>query len=560
MNKASLLRKLLAGAKPVVIAGAHNGLSGRLVEEAGFDGIWGSGFEISGSHAIPDANILTMAENLHVTKNMNDSAGVPVVADCDNGYGNAINVMRMVEEYEKAGIAGVCIEDNVFPKRCSFYSSVKRELESVDEFAGKVRAAKRAQRDADFVVIARTEALIAGWGMDEALKRGRAYADAGADLVLIHSKKSSPQEVMTFAEKWDSQTPLVCVPTTYNTASVEELAAAGFKMIIFANHGLRAAIKNVQETLAELRVQGRASAIDERIAPMTEVYRLMGVDDLQANEAEYLPTDTRAATAVIVAAGKGFEEELMPLIADRPKSMLNVKGKTILQRQIETLHRAAIRNIAVVRGYKKEMLTPLPDVRYFDNDRHAETNTLASLFCAEDALKGRVITLYGDILFDESILEKLLKSEADITLVVDHAKHDAGSANGNGNRISHPEMVKTARRLANPARFMPDATLNAALKIGRDLSAEEANAEFIGMAMFSEKGIETLKEIYKDAQQKYAGKSFHEAATFERASFSDIIQELIARDVEVACLDIYKGWMEVDTFDDYKKMWAEIEA
>ncbi len=572
MTKASLFRKLLAGDEPIVIAGAHNGLSGRLVEEAGFDGIWGSGFEISGSHAVPDANILTMAENLHVTKNMNDSTSVPVIADCDNGYGNAINVMRMVEEYERAGIAGVCIEDNVFPKRCSFYSSVKRELESVDEFAGKIRAAKRSQRDPDFVLIARTEALIAGWGMEEALKRGRAYAEAGADLVLIHSKKSSPHEVMEFAAQWDGGCPLVCVPTTYNTASVEELHRAGFKMVIFANHGLRAAIKNMQETLAELRVQGRAAAIDERIVPMTEVYRLMGVDDLQANEAEYLPSDNRQATAVIVAAGKGFEDELMPLIADRPKSLLNIKGKTILQRQIETLHRTGVRNIAVVRGYKKEMITPLPDVRYFDNDRHAETNTLASLFSAEDALQGRVITLYGDILFDETILEKLLKSEADITLVVDHAKHDVADANGSngsngsndsngtGKRVSHPEMVKTARRLANPSRFLSEGTLNAALKIGRDLTSEEANAEFIGMAMFSDKGIETLKRVYADAKVKYDGKRFHEAATFDQASLSDIIQELIARDIEISCLDIYKGWMEVDTFDDYKKMWAEIEA
>ncbi|MDQ3666288.1 MAG: isocitrate lyase/phosphoenolpyruvate mutase family protein [Acidobacteriota bacterium] len=305
MSKARHLRELLAGGKPIVIAGAHNGLSGRLVEEAGFDGIWGSSFEISGAHAIPDANILTMAENLTLTKNINDSTSIPVVADCDNGYGNAINVMRMVEEYEKAGIAGVCIEDNVFPKRCSFYSGVKRGLESVDEFVGKIRAAKHARHDKDFVIIARTEALNAGWGMDEALRRGRAYAKAGADLILIHSKQSSPQEVLMFAERWESRTPLVCVPTTYNTASVEELAAAGFKMIIFANHGLRAAIKNVQETLAELRRAGRASAIDGRIAPLTEVYRLMGVDNLQANEAEYLPTGARAVTAVVVAAGKG---------------------------------------------------------------------------------------------------------------------------------------------------------------------------------------------------------------------------------------------------------------
>lgn len=560
MNKASMLRKLLAESSPIVLAGAHNGISARLVEEAGFGAVWASGFEISGSHAVPDANILTMAENLSVTKNINDSVKIPVIADCDNGYGNAINVMRMVEEYEKAGIAAVCIEDNVFPKRCSFYGDVKRELETVEEFAGKIRAAKQAQRNADFVVVARTEALIAGWGMEEALKRGRAYSAAGADLVLIHSKSSSPAEVMEFAKAWDMKTPLVCVPTTYNTTGVDELAGAGFKVVIFANHGFRAAVKNMSETLKELRSAGRAAAVEDRIVPLKEVYRLIGVDDLQANEAEYLPTDARNVTAVIVAAGKGFENELMPLIADRPKAMLDVKGKTILERQTEALHAAAIRKIAVVRGYKKEMISSVaaPEVRFYDNDRHAETNVLASLLCAEESLQGRVVVLYGDILFDESILEKLLKSEADITLVVDHAGHDAVNGN-NHHSVSHPELVKTARRLNNSARFIPDATLNTALKIGRSLDNGEANAEFIGMALFSEKGTEILKSVYHDARQKYAGKPFHEAKSFEQASLSDLLQEMIARDVEVACLDIYKGWMEVDTFEDYRKMWAEIE-
>ncbi|MDQ3666289.1 MAG: NTP transferase domain-containing protein [Acidobacteriota bacterium] len=140
----------------------------------------------------------------------------------------------------------------------------------------------------------------------------------------------------------------------------------------------------------------------------------------------------------------------MPLIADRPKSLLEIRGKTILQRQIETLHAARIRNIAIVRGYMKEKIAPLPDVRFFDNDRHAETNTLASLFCAEEVLRGRVVALYGDILFDDSILEKLLKSEADITLVVDHAKDTSPAASGNGDRngaksVSHPRLFAKLR-------------------------------------------------------------------------------------------------------------------
>src|SRR5687767_768190 len=122
--KAKKLRELMARPEPIVIVGAHNGLSAKIAEEAGFEGIWASGFEISASYGMPDANILTMAENLAAAKMANDATTLPVVADCDNGYGNAINVIRCVEEYERAGIAAICIEDNVFPKRCSFYAGV----------------------------------------------------------------------------------------------------------------------------------------------------------------------------------------------------------------------------------------------------------------------------------------------------------------------------------------------------------------------------------------------------------------------------------------------------
>jgi phosphoenolpyruvate phosphomutase len=556
MNKAILLRQLLRRPQPVVLAGAHNGLSARLVQEAGFDAVWASGFEISASHGVPDANILTMAENLAVTKNINDSVSIPVVADCDNGYGNAINVMRMVEEYEKAGIAGVCIEDNVFPKRCSFYAGVRRELETIEEFSGKIRAAKRTQRHADFVVTARTEALIAGWGMEEALARARAYAEAGADLILIHSKSSSPQQVMEFARAWTLETPLVAVPTTYKTTSVTDLAAAGFKMVIFANHALRASIKAMRETLSALHEAQFAASVDDLIVPLESVYELIGVDQLQENEAQYLPVAGEQVTAIIVAAGVGFANELMSLIADRPKAMLDVKGKTILERQVEALNACSIKDIAVVRGYKKEKIN-LPNLRYYDNDRYAETHNLASLFCAESELNGRVVFLYGDIVFDRSILEKLLKSSADLTLVVDHAWYD-NHLHGIEHPVSRPELVKTMNPPMQRDRFLPSET-NRVLRIGRTIPKSEAHAEFIGMAMFSERGMGILKETYYKAKRKYAGRPFHEAPTFERASFGDLVQELIDQDVEIACIDIYKGWMEVDTFEDYREAWAKIK-
>src|SRR5205085_3953085 len=180
------LRQMLGSPAPIVLAGAHDVLSARLVAEAGFDGVWASGFEISASHGVPDASILTMTETLDAARRMADAVSIPVVADCDTGFGNAINAIRTVEAFERAGVAGICIEDNVFPKRCSFYPGVKRLLADTDEQQLKIRAAKSAGSE-DFVVIARTEALIAGWGLEEALKRGRGYADAGADAVLIHS-------------------------------------------------------------------------------------------------------------------------------------------------------------------------------------------------------------------------------------------------------------------------------------------------------------------------------------------------------------------------------------
>src|SRR5262252_2960243 len=170
------LLPLLRGSGIVLAGGAHDALSARLVEEAGFGAIWASGFGISAVQAVPDANILTLTETLEAVRRIVDAVGIPVVADCDNGYGNAINVIRTVGEFERAGAAGICIEDNEFPKRCSFYGSVRRDLVAPEEHARKVEAAVAARRHRHFVVIARTEALILGIGQEEALLRARMYA------------------------------------------------------------------------------------------------------------------------------------------------------------------------------------------------------------------------------------------------------------------------------------------------------------------------------------------------------------------------------------------------
>lgn len=555
MTKARKLRELMARPGPVVIIGAHDGLSGKIGEEAGFDGLWASGFEISASYAVPDANILTMAENLHSAQMMNNVTKVPVVADCDNGYGNAINVIRCVEEYERAGIAAICMEDNVFPKRCSFYAGVRRELSPVEEHAGKIRAAKDTQRDKDFMVIARTEALIAGWGMEEALLRGRAYADAGADMVLIHSKSKDPDEVMSFARQWDRpNTPLVCVPTIYKSTKVEDLHKAGFKLIIFANHAVRSSIKAMTETLQTLKREMYTGSVEDKVVPLERVYQLVGVDKMKKEEGAFMPSESPGVTAVILAAGQS--QGLLPLTEELPKPMLDIKGKSILERQIDVLNTCGVKDVAVVRGYKKDAIK-VSNIRTYDNDDFATTNEAFSLFRAAKELNGPFLFLYGDILFERSHLEKLLKSPADISILVDRAWNEQSARPGDSRGAPDLVMLKDAQE--SGYRFLGAEAPHVVAKVGRNIPAKQGSGEFVGMAMFTQKGARLLTDTYRQLSETRQKGEFHEAESLRAASFPDLLQELIDRGHEVRAIDVYKGWLEIDTFEDYKRAWALIK-
>ncbi len=557
MDKARQLRELLRRTGAIVAVGAHDALSARLIERAGFDAVWASGFAISAAQfALPDANVLSMTENLEIIRRMIRATDLPVIADIDNGYGNAINVMRTIIEYEAAGVAAISIEDNIFPKRCSFYSGVQRELVSIEEHCGKIRAAKRAQRSADFMVIARTETLIAGWGMEEALQRATAYADAGADAILIHSKAQTAVEVTEFARRWSRDTPLVVVPTTYASTPLQTLEAAGFKMVIFANHPIRAAIPAMKETLARLRHDGIASLLDPHIASLDEVYDLVGVTELQAAEQEFLPVGAEAVRAIILAAG--FEPGLLPLTEDRPKALLDIKGKSILERQVETLNACNIKDIVVVRGYQKDKFT-LPNIRYYDNEAYEKNFDLASLFCAEAELRGRCLIVYGDILFDRSVLEKLLQSDKDISLVVDRAWYDQRGDMRPGEAAPKPDLVLLRDPPEQGYRFLPSTADTTVARIGQQQAPEDAHGEFIGMAMFSATGTELVRQTYHRIAENHRGGPFHEAPSLEQASLTDLLQELIEQRQEVYAVNIYKGWMEVDTFEDYQRAWAYIK-
>jgi phosphoenolpyruvate phosphomutase len=282
------LTRLLQAKDQLLAIGAHDGLSGRLGERAGFDVLWASGFEISASHGLPDANILDMTAHLTAACQVNEATSLPVIADGDNGYGNAINAAHAALKFARAGIAGLCLEDNAFPKRCSFYGPAHRSLVSAREHSLKIQACKD-RTGGELFLIARTEALITGGSLGEALDRGQAYAEAGADAVLVHSKEKTPDQVIAFAERWNGPVPLVAVPTTYDTITARELGRLGYRIVIFANHGLRASIRAVQKAYARLLAAGRASVLKDDIVGLQTVFDLVDLAGLEEDERRYLP-------------------------------------------------------------------------------------------------------------------------------------------------------------------------------------------------------------------------------------------------------------------------------
>jgi phosphoenolpyruvate phosphomutase len=289
MSKSALLRQKLSNQPLTHLIGAHSPLSARLAEEAGFDGVWASGFELSASFAVPDASILSMTQHLEMTRAICATVEIPVVADIDTGYGNAVNVMHAITQYEAAGAAAVVIEDKKFPKDTSLLEGGRQELVRKEEFAGKIEAACASKASPDFLVIARTEALIAGWGQEEANRRATAYVEAGADAVLVHSKSKTPEEIVEFCRGWDGAAPIVIVPTAYPELTEADIVALKkIKMVIYGNHGIRAAVTAMEDAFARIRADGGIQYVDGDIVPVSRIFELQRVAQMKEREKRYL--------------------------------------------------------------------------------------------------------------------------------------------------------------------------------------------------------------------------------------------------------------------------------
>jgi phosphoenolpyruvate phosphomutase len=288
-KKTTKLKRMLASPSLEFLMEAHNGLSAKIVEEAGFAGIWGSGLSISSALGVRDSNEASWTQVVEVVEFMSDATGIPILLDADTGYGNFNNVRRLVRKLEKLDVAGICIEDKLFPKSNSLLEGAPHPLVDPAEFVGKIKAAKDTQQDPDFCVVARTEALIAGRGLGEALYRASLYHDAGADGILVHSKASLPDQVLDFASEWKRPCPIIIVPTAYCTTPTSCFEEAGVAMVIWANHIMRAALRAMQEAAARIYREQSVAFVEEQIAPLKEVFRLQNMAELQRAEHTYMP-------------------------------------------------------------------------------------------------------------------------------------------------------------------------------------------------------------------------------------------------------------------------------
>jgi phosphoenolpyruvate phosphomutase len=535
MNKAkktSRLKSLLHSGQTEFILEAHNGLAAKIVEEAGFKGIWGSGLALSAQHAVRDNNELSWTQVVNILEFMSDATTIPILLDGDTGYGDFNNMRRLVRKLEQRDIAGVCIEDKLFPKTNSFIQGEQQELEDIETFCGKIQAGKDAQSDEDFCIVARVEAFIAGWGLAEALKRGEAYRRAGADAILIHSKLARPDEILAFAQEWDNRCPLVIVPTKYYSTPTEVFRQHQISLVIWANHLIRANIAAMQTTARSIFESESLVDVEGRVATVPEIFRLQGADELLEAEKIYARSARQDASAIILAAsrGRGMDE----LTRDRPKVMIPVAGKTVLRRLVDKFKAQGINDITVVGGYHSEAID-VQGARTVVNDAWESSDELVSLSCALDAVADDTVLIYGDLLFRTYILNNLMDWDSDLLVVVDSSPLE--QARGNKNDLafcSAPDDRAMYQQKVSLERISSD----------RNWNGRNPNGRWIGMLRASGEGRAHLLEALGQLRAE---------DRFESLAVPDLINRLIDNGHTPQVQYISGHWMDINNLDDLQR-------
>ncbi|WP_246788611.1 isocitrate lyase/phosphoenolpyruvate mutase family protein [Bradyrhizobium sp. CCBAU 53421] len=268
---------------------AHDGLSAAIAARAGFKGLWASGLSIACSLGYRDANEASWRELVDAVERIVDSSQLPVLVDADGGFGNFNNARLLARKLRERGAAGIALEDSCYPKVNSFVGD-RHPLAGIDEFCGRLRAVKDTAAK-DLILVARIEALIAGYEMHEAIARAHAYREAGADAIIIHSRSSSADQILAFTRAWQNRLPVVIVPTKYFRTPTCEYRRARISTVIWANHSVRAAAAAMRKVCGRIFAEQSAASVDSDIAPLDELFELFGYDELAKAEARYLHPD-----------------------------------------------------------------------------------------------------------------------------------------------------------------------------------------------------------------------------------------------------------------------------
>lgn len=496
MKKTTQLRNLITSSPLEFIMEAHNALSAKIVEEAGFKGIWGSGLSISAAMGVRDNNEASWTQVLEVLEFMSDATSIPILLDGDTGYGNFNNARRLVKKLEQRQIGGVCIEDKIFPKTNSFIKGEAQPLADIDEFCGKIKAMKDSQTDEDFMVVSRVEAFIAGWGLGEAMKRAEAYRQAGTDAILMHSKRSDISEIEAFIKEWAGRLPVVIVPTKYYSVPTQRFRELGIGLCIWANHNLRASIKAIKETTNQIFKEESLINIENHVTPLEEVFRLQGAEELTRAEKIYLNRSKNNWNSIILVRQSGAQ----PLL---PEQMNQFKSAGI----------SDIMKIGCLDA--EEQLC----------DCKTNGGELSALFAVRDKINENTLISYGEIIYKPHVVKEVIEDTNDITIMVDpdFDDHTIG-------RNYVTAQVPYSKNLYS-------ATVDF-VQMTHELKNHTSHGEFIGVWKVSGKGAAVLRE----ALDKLANRK-----DFNELTLGDLFNYL--HTLHPIAVKYMKGsWLDLDSY------------
>jgi phosphoenolpyruvate phosphomutase len=375
------------------------------------------------------------------------------------------------------------------------------------------------------------EALICGWGLAEALRRAEAYHQAGADGILIHSALSVADEILAFKQEWANRCPVVIVPTKYYATPTDVFRQHGFSMVIWANHLLRAAVAAMQNTARTLKEREHLLSIEDKVAPVSEIFRLQDAVELQDAEDRYLPRGAENTTAIVLAASRG--DELGALTEQLPKTMVKIQGRPILSHIVDAYNAVGIKDILVVRGYKKEAVS-LPNLTYIDNNDFADTGELDSLLLALRSRKGparSTIISYGDVLFNKYIPQSLSQEAEDCVIFVDSNWQEQSSYARLGGFVEC--TIPNSRKAFNAQIYLR--------RLGNNIPQESIHGVWMGFFKISPNAVTDITEIIVELLANPANR---------KAGIPLLLQELLKREYPLRVLYTAGHWLDINSLED----------